>query len=84
MNLDDRLMKVLRKAIGYEGDTIDVNDDFIDGELMLDSIDMLEIVLGIKKEFGIEMSVEKGESVLFRNFSEMKTAVNSLLEESVA
>lgn len=84
MELEDRLLKVMRKSVGFEGDTIDPEDDFFEGSLLLDSIDMLEIVLGIKKEFGLEMSVEKGQSVVFRNFKEMADVVSKLLAEETA
>ena len=84
MNLEDRLLKVLRKAVHFDGDSIDPEDDFFNGTLLLDSVDMLEIVLGVKKEFGLKMSVEKGQSVLFKNFKEMTEVVAKLLAEEAA
>lgn len=81
MNVENRLLKVMRKTVGFEGDAIDPEDDFFDGTLLFDSIDMLEIVLGIKKEFGLEIVADKGEAAIFRNFREMTAYVSEMLEE---
>lgn len=81
VEIESRLLTVMKDAINFEGEEIDKEEDFFDGSLLLDSIDILEIVLGIKKEFGIEIAVDKGEEVLFRNFNEMLNLVNSRLEE---
>ena len=81
MEVESRLLTVMKEAINFEGDEINKEEDFFDGSLLLDSIDILEIVLGIKKEFGIEIAVDKGEEVLFRNFNEMLDLVNLRLKE---
>lgn len=77
-DIKKRLERVIRKAVDFQGDGIDGNDDFFDGSMGLDSIDILEIVLGVKKEFGIEIKLEKGEDALFRNFNELHALVEKM------
>lgn len=76
-----RLERVIRKAADFHGDIIDGNEDFFEGGFGLDSIDILEIVLGVKKEFGVEIKFEKGDNALFRNFNELSALVEQLLDQ---
>jgi acyl carrier protein len=71
MSINERLLRVFRKAIDFDGDTIDGSEDLLSGSLALDSIDMLEIVLGVKKEFGIEIALDKGEDPIFKTFDQL-------------
>lgn len=81
MSVESRLEKVVKHAIQFEGDSFDHNDDFFEGSLALDSIDILEIVLVVKKEFGVEIKLNGGDENIFRNFSELRDLVESMLTE---
>lgn len=80
MSTQERLAKVIKKAVDFEGDTITPEQDFFENGLALDSIDMLEIVLGIKKEFGVQLSLDKGQTPEFRNLRELSLLVDKALE----
>jgi acyl carrier protein len=79
MSTHERLAKVIKKAIDREESTIGPDDDFFEGKLSLDSIDMLEIVLGIKKEFGVQLSLDKGQTPNFRNIRELGVLIDEAL-----
>lgn len=80
MSTQERLVKVIKRAIDFEGDTIAPTQDFFENGLALDSIDMLEIVLGIKKEFGVQLSLDKGQTPDFRNIQELSVLVDQAME----
>lgn len=80
MSTQERLVKVIKKAVDFEGDTIEPTQDFFENGLALDSIDMLEIVLGIKKEFGVQLSLDKGQTPEFRNIQELSLLVDKAME----
>jgi acyl carrier protein len=63
MTAIERLKKVTADAVGAEEKDIVPNAKFVD-DLGLDSLDMVELVMSMEKEFGIEVKDEEAEKLI--------------------
>jgi acyl carrier protein len=82
-DIRERLLKALHAAIEVEGAPISDDEDFFDGRLELDSIDVLEIVIAIKKEFKIDLKLNANDKEsVFRNLRDLQELVNARLTEA--
>jgi acyl carrier protein len=56
----DRVTRIIAQAAGLgSGDKIDANTSLIGSGISLDSAAVLEILVGIEKEFGVEIDVDE-------------------------
>jgi len=63
MTAIERLKKVTADAVGAEEKDIVPSAKFVD-DLGLDSLDMVELVMSMEKEFGIEVKDEEAEKLI--------------------
>ena len=54
MGTKERIISLIANRLGYDETDINENQDFIT-ELGVDSLDMVEIVMDIEKEFGLKV-----------------------------
>jgi acyl carrier protein len=54
MSIEKRVMKVLTDSVGLSQADIKPNSDFVD-DLGFDSLDVVETIMGLEEEFGIEI-----------------------------
>jgi acyl carrier protein len=62
MTIEDRVKAEVSKAVGIAIADIK-NENELVGDLCADSLDLLELVMAIEDEFGIEVSDEDGEKI---------------------
>jgi acyl carrier protein len=53
-SINSRVLKVLKKITGRDFDSIDLNAD-LKSQLTLDSIQIVELIVNLEKEFDIEL-----------------------------
>ena len=59
----DRLINALAEVLDLDKDKITADSKFVD-DLGADSLDVLEIIMGIEDEFGIEIPTDQAESIV--------------------
>ena len=58
----DRLINAIAEVLDLDKDKITADSKFVD-DLGADSLDVLEIIMGIEDEFGIEIPTDQAESI---------------------
>lgn len=59
----DRLINAIAEVLDLDKDKITGDSKFVD-DLGADSLDVLEIIMGIEDEFGIEIPTDQAESIV--------------------
>ena len=59
----DRLINAIAEVLDLDKDKITADSKFVD-DLGADSLDVLEIIMGIEDEFGIEIPTDQAESIV--------------------
>jgi acyl carrier protein len=59
----ERLISAIAEVLNLDKDTITADSKFVD-DLGADSLDVLEIIMGIEDEFGIEIPTDETESIV--------------------
>lgn len=59
----DRLINAIVEVLDLDKDKITADSKFVD-DLGADSLDVLEIIMGIEDEFGIEIPTDQAESIV--------------------
>ena len=59
----DRLINAIAEVLDLDKDKITADSKFVD-DLGADSLDVLEIIMGIGDEFGIEIPTDQAESIV--------------------
>lgn len=59
----DRLINAIAEVLDLDKDKITADSKFVD-DLGADSLDVLEIIMGIEDEFGIEIPTDQAESII--------------------
>ena len=59
----DRLINAIAEVLDLDKDKINADSKFVD-DLGADSLDVLEIIMGIEDEFGIEIPTDQAESIV--------------------
>ena len=59
----DRLIYAIAEVLDLDKDKITADSKFVD-DLGADSLDVLEIIMGIEDEFGIEIPTDQAESIV--------------------
>lgn len=78
------LKKVLIQYLNLEDITVDEIDDqdplFGDEGLGLDSVDSIELVLAVEKEFGVKINDSKQYDTIFASVNSLLTYINKSIE----
>lgn len=67
----DRLINAIAEVLDLDKDKITADSKFVD-DLGADSLDVLEIIMGIEDEFGIEIPTDQAESIVPVTSSELR------------
>lgn len=59
----ERLISAIAEVLDLDKSTITADSRFVD-ELGADSLDILEIIMGIEDEFGIQVPTDEAESIV--------------------
>ena len=59
----ERLINAIAEVLDLDKDKITADSKFVD-DLGADSLDVLEIIMGIEDEFGIEIPTDQAESIV--------------------
>lgn len=59
----DRLINAIAEVLDLDKDKITADSKFVD-DLGADSLDVLEIIMGIEDEFGIEIPTDQAASIV--------------------
>lgn len=59
----DRLINAIAEVLDLDKDKTTADSKFVD-DLGADSLDVLEIIMGIEDEFGIEIPTDQAESIV--------------------
>ena len=59
----DRLIKAISEVLDVDPAKITADSKFVD-DLGADSLDVLEIIMGIEDEFGIQVPTDEAESIV--------------------
>ncbi len=59
----DRMQAIIAEQLGVETDKITPDAEFIQ-DLNADSLDMVELVMSLEEEFGVEISDEEVEKII--------------------
>ena len=59
----DRLIKAISEVLDIDTAKITADSKFVD-DLGADSLDVLEIIMGIEDEFGIQVPTDEAESIV--------------------
>ena len=59
----DRLINAIAEVLDLDKDKITADSKFVD-DFGADSLDVLEIIMGIEDEFGIEIPTDQAESIV--------------------
>lgn len=62
MSTFDRVKKVVVEQLGSNEDEVTINASFVD-DLSADSLDVVELVMGLEEEFDIEIPDEDAEKM---------------------
>lgn len=60
--MEDRLRKIVAEQLGVEEAQVVVGASFAD-DLNADSLDLVELIMSLEEEFGIEISDEDAENI---------------------
>ena len=58
----DRLKKIVVEQLGVEEDEVKPEASFVD-DLNADSLDLVELIMSLEEEFGMEISDEEAEKI---------------------
>jgi acyl carrier protein len=62
MDLEQRVSEIIVEQLGVSRDDIESESSFID-DLGADSLDIVELVMAMEEEFGVEISEEDSEKL---------------------
>ena len=62
MNLEQRMSEIIVEQLGVSRDDIEAESSFID-DLGADSLDLVELVMAMEEEFGVEIPEEDSEKL---------------------
>ncbi len=62
MELEQRVIKIVSEAANVETSNVQASTNFVD-DLNLDSLDMVEMMMKMEEEFGIDIPEEKTEDL---------------------
>ena len=62
MNLEQRMSEIIVEQLGVNRDDIEVESSFVD-DLGADSLDLVEMVMAMEEEFGVEIPEEDSEKL---------------------
>jgi acyl carrier protein len=62
MDLEQRVSEIIVEQLGVSRDDIEAESSFID-DLGADSLDIVELVMAMEEEFGVEISEEDSEKL---------------------
>ena len=62
MELEQRVSEIIVEQLGVSRDDIEAESSFID-DLGADSLDIVELVMAMEEEFGVEISEEDSEKL---------------------
>jgi acyl carrier protein len=62
MNLEQRVSEIIVEQLGVSRDDIEAESSFID-DLGADSLDIVELVMAMEEEFGVEIPEEDSEKL---------------------
>ena len=62
MNLEQRVSEIIVEQLGVSRDDIEAESSFID-DLGADSLDLVELVMAMEEEFGVEIPEEDSEKL---------------------
>jgi acyl carrier protein len=77
-NLEARLRKIISDQLGVDEDQVVASASFTD-DLNADSLDLVELIMSIEEEFGVEIPDEQAEKI-----ATVGDAMNYLQEHSQA
>ncbi len=77
-NLEARLRKIISDQLGVDEDQVVTSASFTD-DLNADSLDLVELIMSIEEEFGVEIPDEQAEKI-----ATVGDAMNYLQEHSQA
>ena len=77
-NLEARLRKIISDQLGVDEDQVVATASFTD-DLNADSLDLVELIMSIEEEFGVEIPDEQAEKI-----ATVGDAMNYLQEHSQA
>ena len=80
--IEDRVKRVIVSTLSLEIDPAEIGDADVlfGGEMGLNSMAMIELVIGLEEEFGFEVSDEDLRAEVFENVQTMADYVRSALE----
>ena len=59
----EKVKEIVKEQLGVQEDAINMESTFVD-DLAADSLDIVELVMDIEEEFGIEIPDEKAETIV--------------------
>ena len=62
MNLEQRVSEIIVEQLGVSRDDIEAESSFVD-DLGADSLDVVELVMAMEEEFGVEIPEEDSEKL---------------------
>jgi acyl carrier protein len=63
MDLEQRVSEIIIEQLGVSRDDIETESSFVD-DLGADSLDLVEMVMAMEEEFGVEIPEEDSEKLL--------------------
>mmetsp|Transcript_314 Transcript_314/g.443 ORF Transcript_314/g.443 Transcript_314/m.443 type:complete len:92 (-) Transcript_314:277-552(-) len=78
IDVESKLKEIVAEQLGVEQSSITADASFAT-DLGADSLDVVEMVMKIEEEFGVELPDERAEEV--QNLSDAVRVVNDLLEK---
>jgi acyl carrier protein len=77
-SVDERLRKIISEQLGVEESQVTPNASF-EEDLNADSLDLVELIMSLEEEFGIEISEEDAERI--RTVGDASTYIRERQEE---
>ena len=62
-SVTDRLKRIVVEQLGVDEDEVTAEASFVD-DLNADSLDLVELVMSLEEEFGVEISDEEAEGIV--------------------
>lgn len=78
--IEDRVKCVIVNTLSLEIDPVEIGDVLFGGEMGLNSMAMIELVIGLEEEFGFEVSDEDLRAEVFESVQTMADYVRSALK----
>ena len=69
----DRVRAIVAERLGVDEDKVTMESEFI-GDLNADSLDLVEVIMALEQEFGVEISDEDAEGI--RTVGDAVTYIN--------